>query len=321
MTNKLHLIQNPVFLTCHWAPTGDPKMPLACVWTASKHFQSASTASSTDETGRMPPVRLAEPQFEAVATPAEGVRVAGVTVRRSWQKYVLTFLMVFGPGLIVMEADNDAGAVSTYMQAGGQYGLHLLWTLIVLLPICYFVQEMMARLGIATGKGHAAIIYERFVKWWGRFSLFDLLLVNFLTLITEFAAISLALSALGVSPWISVPVSALGLTLMVVTCSYLRWKRIVIALTMPAGSMTSSLVFLVIAIVGTTIAPWQLFSNRVAWRRSGCASPICGARLDTRIGVVFAVAVACSREIPAEARASEPPLVSQYAASPTPAML
>ena len=98
-------------------------------------------------------------------------RAAGVVVRQRWQKHVLTFLMVFGPGLIVMEADNDAGAVSTYMQAGGQYGLHLLWLLVVLLPICYFVQEMVARLGIATGKGHAAMIYERFGKWWGHFSL------------------------------------------------------------------------------------------------------------------------------------------------------
>ena len=149
-------------------------------------------------------MRVAEPQLDAAIAPAEGV-----LVRRSWQKHLLTFFMVFGPGLIVMEADNDAGAVSTYMQAGGQYGLHLLWLLVVLLPICYFVQEMVARLGIATGKGHAAMIYERFGKWWGRFSLLDLLAVNFLTLITEFAAISLALSALGVSPWISVPVSAI----------------------------------------------------------------------------------------------------------------
>jgi Mn2+/Fe2+ NRAMP family transporter len=123
----------------------------------------------------------------------------GVVVRSAWQRRILTFLLVFGPGLIVMEADNDAGTVSTYMQAGGQYGLHMLWLLIVLLPICYFVQEMVARLGIATGKGHAAMIYERFGKWWGRFSLLDLLAVNFLTLITEFAAISLALSALGIS--------------------------------------------------------------------------------------------------------------------------
>jgi Mn2+/Fe2+ NRAMP family transporter len=171
-------------------------------------------------------VRVEETQLGVVATtPANGV-----VVRRTWQRHVLTFLMVFGPGLIVMEADNDAGAVSTYMQAGGQYGLHLLWLLIVLLPICYFVQEMVARLGIATGKGHAAMIYERFGRWWGRFSLIDLLAVNFLTLITEFAAISLALSALGVSPYVSVPISALGLTLMVVTGSYLRWERIVLVL-------------------------------------------------------------------------------------------
>jgi Mn2+/Fe2+ NRAMP family transporter len=262
-------------------------------------------------------VRVDDVQLDAVASPAK----RGVVVRRTWQKHVLTFLMVFGPGLIVMEADNDAGAVSTYVQAGGQYGLHLLWLLAVLLPICYFVQEMVARLGIATGKGHAAMIYERFGKWWGRFSLFDLLAVNFLTLITEFAAISLALSALGVSPYVSVPVSAVGLTMMVVTGSYLRWERIVIALclmdlawfvlaflmqphwatvahnfilpTMPMGGITSSLVFLVIAIVGTTIAPWQLFFQQscVAEKRLRFAD-LKWARLDTLIGATFTVLVA-----------------------------
>src|ERR1700727_1819458 len=262
-------------------------------------------------------MRIAEQETDTVIT----IPTVGVVVRRAWQRRVLTFLMVFGPGLIVMEADNDAGAVSTYMQAGGQYGLHLLWLLVVLLPICYFVQEMVARLGIATGKGHAAMIYERFGKWWGHFSLIDLLAVNFLTLITEFAAISLALSALGVSPYVSVPVSALGLTLMVVTGSYLRWERIVIALclidltwfglayvmhpnwgtvarataepTMPAGGVTSSLVFLIIAIVGTTIAPWQLFFQQscVAEKRLRFAD-LKWARLDTLIGATFTVLVA-----------------------------
>jgi Mn2+/Fe2+ NRAMP family transporter len=261
-------------------------------------------------------VRVTETQIDATAMPA-----TGIAVRRTWQKHLLTFLMVFGPGLIVMEADNDAGAVSTYMQAGGQYGLHLLWTLIVLLPICYFVQEMVARLGIATGKGHAAMIYERFGKWWGHFSLIDLLAVNFLTLITEFAAISLALSALGISPYISVPVSALGLTMMVVSGSYLRWERIVIALCLmdltwfalawlvhpdwvsvahnavapavPAGGVTGSLVFLVIAIGGTTIAPWQLFFQQscVAEKRLRF-SDLKWARLDTLIGATFTVLVA-----------------------------
>jgi Mn2+/Fe2+ NRAMP family transporter len=261
-------------------------------------------------------MRLTEPEVNAIPAGEKGF-----VVNSAWKSRILTFLMVFGPGLIVMEADNDAGAVSTYMQAGGQYGLHLLWLLVVLLPICYFVQEMVARLGIATGKGHAAMIYERFGKWWGHFSLVDLLAVNFLTLITEFAAISLALSALGVSPYISVPVSAVGLTLMVVTGSYLRWERIVIALclmdltwfvlafvvrpnwavvahnsvvpTMPAGGIASSLVFLVIAIVGTTIAPWQLFFQQscVAEKRLRF-SDLKWARLDTLIGAVFTVLVA-----------------------------
>ncbi|MEO6964845.1 MAG: Nramp family divalent metal transporter [Acidobacteriaceae bacterium] len=265
-------------------------------------------------------LEIAAPKLAAPEA-ATRQRTTGVRVRHNWQRHLLTFLMVFGPGLIVMEADNDAGAVSTYMQAGGQYGLHLLWTLMVLLPICYFAQEMVARLGIATGKGHALMIYERFGKWWGRFSLFDLLLVNFLTLITEFAAISLALGAMGVSPYIAVPIAAVGLTLMVVTGSYLRWERIVIALclldltwfalaymvhpgwgsvarnlvvpTMPASGLTSSLVFLVTAIVGTTVAPWQLFFQQscVAEKRLRFAD-LKWARLDTLVGAVFTVLVA-----------------------------
>jgi len=257
--------------------------------------------------------------LETTTTPAAAQH--GVVVRKSWQRHVLTFLMVAGPGLIVMEADNDAGAVSTYMQAGGQYGLHLLWLLVILLPICYFVQEMVARLGIATGKGHAAMIYERFGKWWGHFSLIDLLAVNFLTLITEFAAISLALSAFGISPYLSVPISAVALTMMVVTGSYLRWERIVIGLclldllwfvlawrvhphwaavahhavipTVPAGGITGSLVFLVIAVIGTTIAPWQLFFQQscVAEKRLRFAD-LKWARLDTLIGAIFTTLVA-----------------------------
>jgi Mn2+/Fe2+ NRAMP family transporter len=242
-------------------------------------------------------------------------------VRRPWQRTILSFLVAFGPGLIVMEADNDAGAVSTYMQAGGQYGLHLLWVLVLLLPICYFVQEMVARLGIATGKGHAAMIYERFGKAWGRFSLFDLLAVNFLTLITEFAAISLAMSGLGVAPIISVPVSALALVGLIATGSYRRWERIVVMLclvdvtwfvaaailhpvwhealartlvpSLPHTGVTGDLVFLIIAIVGTTIAPWQLFFQQscIAEKRLRFAD-LKWARLDTLIGACFTVLVA-----------------------------
>jgi Mn2+/Fe2+ NRAMP family transporter len=255
---------------------------------------------------------LLQPQL----APANAIRV-----RRPWQRTLLSFLVAFGPGLIVMEADNDAGAVSTYMQAGGQYGLHLLWVLVLLLPICYFVQEMVARLGIATGKGHAAMIYERFGKAWGRFSLFDLLAVNFLTLITEFAAISLAMRGLGVAPIISVPIAALALVGLIATGSYRRWERIVVILcllditwfvaaallhpnwsaalhntfipSLPHTGKTGDLVFLIIAIVGTTIAPWQLFFQQscVAEKRLRFAD-LKWARLDTLIGAIFTVLVA-----------------------------
>ena len=254
----------------------------------------------------------------------------GWVVRSLWARNLLTFLMVFGPGLIVMEADNDAGAVSTYVQAGAQYGTHLLWILIVLLPMTYFVQEMVVRLGIATGQGHAAMIYQRFGRWWGRFSLFDLLLINFLTLVTEFAfltlvtefaAIALALNKLGVDPRIGVPLSAVALMFLVGTGSYRRWERIVVALclldigwiaiafflrppvreiirnslvpSVPEGGITASFVFLVIAIVGTTIAPWQLFFQQscVADKRLRF-SDLKWARLDTVIGAVFTIVVA-----------------------------
>jgi NRAMP (natural resistance-associated macrophage protein)-like metal ion transporter len=149
--------------------------------------------------------------------------VRGRTVSSKWLYNVLTFLMVFGPGLIVMEADNDAGAVSTYVQAGAQYGTKLLWLLLLLLPITYFIQEMVVRLGIATGKGHALMIYQRFGKWWGLFSFFDLQLLNFLTLVTEFAAISLALHHMNITPKVGVPFTAVALVFLVFSGSY-GWR-------------------------------------------------------------------------------------------------
>ena len=155
--------------------------------------------------------------------PVKESRPRGRLVRTRWARNALTFLMVAGPGLIVMEADNDAGAVSTYVQAGAEYGTHLLWLLLLLLPITYFVQEMVVRLGIATGEGHAAMIYKRFGKWWGRFSLVDLQLVNFMTLVTEFAAIDLAFRKMGIPLQIGVPISAVALVLLVMTGSYVRW--------------------------------------------------------------------------------------------------
>ncbi len=261
-----------------------------------------------------------------VTAPAAGLEIdaqpaRGRVVKSKWARDLLTFLMVFGPGLIVMVADNDAGAVSTYCQAGAQYGTHLLWIVLLLLPVTYFIQEMVVRLGIATGQGHAAMIYQRFGKWWGLFSLIDLELVNFLTLVTEFAAIDLALNKMGVDPRIGVPLVAAGLMFIVLSGSYRRWERIVVFLcaldlawfaiafatrpalgqivrhsllpSMPAGGLTPDLMFLVIAVVGTTVAPWQLFFQQscIADKRLRFAD-VKWARLDTFLGACITITVA-----------------------------
>lgn len=239
----------------------------------------------------------------------------------SFKRSLIGFLLVMGPGLIVMEADNDAGAVSTYTQAGAQYGTHLLWLMLILLPITYFMQEMVARIGIAAGEGFSPLIYRRFGKGWGLFSQVALQLTNFFTLVTEFAAISLVAAQLGLPPLVVVPLAAVALILLVVTGTYLRWERIMVGLclldalwfimafvvkprwddvavhavvpTAPASGITSSWIFLVVAIIGTTIAPWQLFFQQSCVCDKGLqARDLKFARVDTFVGAFFTVLVA-----------------------------
>ena len=199
---------------------------------------------------------------------------------------LLTLLAIMGPGLIVMVGDNDAGGVSTYAQAGQNYGLSLLWTLPLLVPVLIVNQEMVVRLGAVTGVGHARLINERFGRFWGWFSVGDLFILNFLTIATEFIGVSLALDYFGVSHYISVPVAATLLVVMTASGSFRRWERFMFVfvaanflviplavfshpsagaffhgLAVPGvtGGFNSTSVLLVIAIVGTTVAPWQLF--------------------------------------------------------------
>lgn len=242
--------------------------------------------------------------------------------RRSWKRRLLTLLAIIGPGLIVMVGDNDAGGVATYSQAAQTYGLTLLWTLPLLIPVLVVNQEMVVRLGAVTGVGHARLINERFGKLWGAFSVGDLFLLNFLTIATEFIGVSLALSYFGVSPYISVPLAGIGLIAMTASGSFRRWERFmfvfVIAnflviplavfshphpsaffyhLSVPgvSGGFSSSAVLLIIAIVGTTVAPWQLFfqQSNIIDKRIG-PRWINYERVDTVLGsliTVFAAAL------------------------------
>jgi Mn2+/Fe2+ NRAMP family transporter len=198
-----------------------------------------------------------------------------------------TLLAILGPGLIVMVGDNDAGAFSTYTQAGQNYGTTLLWTLLLLVPVLYVNQEMVLRLGAVTGVGHARLILERFGKFWGAFSVIDLFLLNGLTIVTEFIGIGLALEYLGLPKEIGVIVAAAIIMFSVSTGDFRRFERFAVFLVagslllvpviimvhppigqiardffipkMPEGSVLSEVMLLIIAIVGTTVAPWQLF--------------------------------------------------------------
>ena len=125
------------------------------------------------------------------------VRRDDLALRPSLSAKLKTLLAIVGPGLIVMVGDNDAGAFGTYTQAGQNYGTHLLWTLLLLVPVLYVNQEMVLRLGAVSGVGHARLILERFGKFWGAFSVIDLFILNALTIVTEFIGVTLAAGYLG----------------------------------------------------------------------------------------------------------------------------
>src|ERR1700678_3500282 len=128
--------------------------------------------------------------------------------RHSLRSRFLALAAIVAPGLIVMVGDNDAGGVATYSQAGQNYGTSLLWVLLLLIPVLIVNQEMVIRLGAVTGVGHARLINERFGRFWGWFSVGDLFVLNFLTIVTEFIGVSLALGYFGVSKYLAVPIAA-----------------------------------------------------------------------------------------------------------------
>jgi NRAMP (natural resistance-associated macrophage protein)-like metal ion transporter len=199
---------------------------------------------------------------------------------------VKTLLAIVGPGLIVMVGDNDAGAFGTYTQAGQNYGTRLLWTLTLLIPVLYVNQEMVLRLGAVTGVGHARLILERFGRFWGAFSVIDLFILNALTIVTEFIGVTLAVGYLGLPKVPSVILAGVLVVAAASTGSFRRFERICFVLVVgslllipiyvmvhpPVGQMAhnflvpglphaqlSTVMLLIIAIVGTTVAPWQLF--------------------------------------------------------------
>src|SRR5690348_11140933 len=215
------------------------------------------------------------------------IRLDDASPRRGRSAMLKTLLAIVGPGLIVMIGDNDAGAFAAYGQAGQNYGTTLLWTLVLLIPVLYVNQEMVLRLGSVTGVGHARLILERFGKFWGAFSVIDLFILNALTIVTEFIGLTLAFQYLGIAKVWGVVISAAVLMVAASTGNFRRSERFALALVfgslllvpvffmlhpsyqriahdflvpgLPAGAPLTDVMLLIIAIVGTTVAPWQLF--------------------------------------------------------------
>jgi NRAMP (natural resistance-associated macrophage protein)-like metal ion transporter len=207
--------------------------------------------------------------------------------RAGWWARFKTLLAILGPGLIVMVGDNDAGAFGTYTQAGQNYGSTLLWTLLLLVPVLYVNQEMVLRLGAVTGVGHARLILERFGKFWGAFSVIDLFVLNALTIVTEFIGLTLAFDYLGIPKLWGVMISAVIIMGAASTGDFRRFERFSLVLVFgslllvpvflmahppvaqlahdflvpgfPRHAPLADVMLLIIAIVGTTVAPWQLF--------------------------------------------------------------
>jgi len=236
-------------------------------------------------------------------------------------KVLRLYLLIAGPGVIVMVADNDAGGITTYTVTGAQTGFHLIWFLILLGPVAYYVQEMTVRLGAVTKRGHAEAIFHAFGSFWGWFSLLDLVLVDFLTMITEFIGMTAAMSIFGVPPLVTVIGAWIVMFAMVLQGRYWTWEKLALVFCglnliyipaaflinppmhevlrgsliphLPPGGFTNALFFLLMANIGTTIAPWMIFFQQSAVVDKGLQEKdMLGGQVDTAVGSVLTVVVA-----------------------------
>lgn len=239
--------------------------------------------------------------------------------RRIW-KAIQLYLIISGPGIVVMIADNDAGGITTYAATGAKFGYNLIWFLVLLGPIAYCVQEMTVRLGAVTKRGHAEAIFDGFGAFWGWFSLLDLLLVDWLTLVTEFIGMTAALNIFGIPPYVTVISVCLLMGTIMIHGRYWTWEKIALAfcalnliyipgafMVHPSvhsilhdgmipnlpGGFNSTLFFYLMANIGTTIAPWMLFFQQSSVVDKGMKEKdIPWGRFDTFVGAIFTVVVA-----------------------------
>ncbi|HYA62488.1 MAG TPA: divalent metal cation transporter [Candidatus Sulfotelmatobacter sp.] len=237
----------------------------------------------------------------------------------------LLWLLV-GPGILVMLGENDGPSMLSYAATGATFGIGFFLPFIVLtFAMAIVVQEMTVRLGTATQRGHAELIFERFGPFWGWFSMIDLGLGNFLTLITEFIAIRAGLGFFGVPPWAAVLAALVLLYTALMTHRYWTWERITLAIAAfnlvfvpvallshpdwhsvrdalagwkPVPGMNKDTLLILLADIGATVTPWMLFFQQSATVDKGLTKRDLGfGRMDTVLGAALAATAAVATVI------------------------
>lgn len=239
-------------------------------------------------------------------------------IRKVNVRNIILFLAILGPGIITANVDNDAGGITTYSLAGARYGYGLLWVMIPTTIALVVIQEMCARMGAVTGKGLSDLIRESFGVKVTFYVMIALLLTNMGNSVSEFAGIAASLEIFGISKYISVPISAVLVWLLVVKGSYKivekvflvacmvyiaypiaafmagpQWNTILKATVVPTFQADSGYLITMIGVVGTTIAPWMQFYQQSAVVEKGITiDQYSFSRLDVIVGCLMAIVVA-----------------------------
>jgi Mn2+/Fe2+ NRAMP family transporter len=272
-----------------------------------------------------------------VTDPNPGAREALLRARgqlkiqqtRAGGRWLRLLWLLAGPGVLVMLGENDGPSMVSYATTGAEYGVGFFVPFILLtFAMAYVVQEMAVRLGVATRRGHAELIFQRFGPFWGYFAMGDLVVGNALTLVTEFIAIQAGGLYFGLPPWVSV---AFGVALVAAALGlrrYATWERVLMALAagnllfipaallahpsgaalthalmtwhpLPGGTRMAFLT-LVLANIGATVTPWMIFFQQSAVVDKGLTrADLPQGRIDTAIGAVLAAIVAIATVVAA----------------------
>ncbi len=230
----------------------------------------------------------------------------------------VTYLAILGPGIIAANAGNDAGGIATYSSAGAAYGYSLLWTFIPMTVSLIVVQEMCMRMGVVTGQGLADLIREHFGVRWTAFVMLALMIANTGVIVSEFVGIGQASELLGVSRFVTIPVSGVIIWWLVVKGSPKRvervflvmslvfftyvisaflskpdWSEVAVNFVRPSFSTDTGYLFTVMALIGTTIAPFmQIYIQSAAVEKGMDKDELSVSRADVIIGMTFADIIA-----------------------------